>query len=181
MPTFSYLSFRLNGSRLKGFTLLEVLVVLLVVSMMTGIAVISLPSFTQTDSFDHESARLKAVFRMLGEEAVMQSNDYGFQINLLEAGRRFEYEFFLYDAQYEEWQLLTEPPFNARELPPEIRLSLDVEGKALDIVAEDAPSVLILSSGEITPFDLHISHANNRALENRLTTDGLSDVDWAKE
>ena len=176
MLTFSYLSFRK-----QGFTLLEVLIVLFVVSIMTGIAVISLPTFTQTDSFDHESERLKAVVRMLGEEAVLQSNDYGFEINLPEAGSHFGYSFYLYDARYEEWQLLMEPPFNSRELPAEIRLFLEVEGKTLDFLAEDAPPVLILSSGEITPFDLRMSHAGNRVLEKTLTSDGYSDVDWAKD
>ena len=73
------ISFYPNFSR--GFTLLEVLIVLFIVSLMTGIVVVSLPSFTQSDYFDRESQRIRVLIRMLSEEAVTQSNDYGLQMS----------------------------------------------------------------------------------------------------
>jgi|TARA_B110000240_G_scaffold97807_1_gene110718 general secretion pathway protein H len=167
--------------RRKGFTLLEVLVVLFIVSVMTGITVINLPGFAQTDGFDYESDRLKAVIGMLREDAIMQSNDYGLQIQRLDAGDNYGYEFYIYDAEYQDWQALTELPFSARSLPEEIALSLKVEGDDVQLQGEDAPPVLILSSGEVTPFTLLIAHRDNVALNRTLGSDGYSDVDWQEE
>ena len=167
--------------RRKGFTLLEVLVVLFIVSVMTGITVINLPGFAQTDGFDYESDRLKAVIGMLREDAIMQSNDYGLQIQRLDAGDNYGYEFYIYDAEYQDWQALTELPFSARSLPEEIALSLKVEGDDVQLQGEDAPPVLILSSGEVTPFTLLIAHRDNVALNRTLGSHGYSDVDWQEE
>jgi general secretion pathway protein H len=167
--------------RRKGFTLLEVLVVLFIVSVMTGITVINLPGFAQTDGFDYESDRLKAVIGMLREDAIMQSNDYGLQIQRLDAGDNYGSEFYIYDAEYQDWQALTELPFSARSLPEEIALSLKVEGDDVQLQGEDAPPVLILSSGEVTPFTLLIAHRDNVALNRTLGSDGYSDVDWQEE
>jgi len=165
----------------QGFTLLEILVVLFIVSVMTGIAVINLPGFAKTDSFDYESQRLKAVISMLREEAIMQSNDYGLQIKRLDAGESYGYEFYVYDAAYQDWQELTELPFSARSLPVEISLSLKVEGDDVQLQGEQAPSVLILSSGEVTPFTLLIAHRDNAVLNKTLESDGYSDVDWQED
>ena len=164
-----------------GFTLLEVLVVLFIVSIMTGIVVINLPGFARTDGFDFESERLRAVIGMLREDAIMQSNDYGLQIRRLDAGQTFAYEFYVYDAAYQDWQVLTELPFSARSLPKEIALSLKVEGDDVQLQGEQAPPVLILSSGEVTPFTLLIAHRNNMALNRTLESDGYSDVDWQQK
>lgn len=167
--------------RRKGFTLLEVLVVLFIVSVMTGITVINLPGFAQTDVFDYESDRLKAVIGMLREDAIMQSNDYGLRIQRLDAGDNYGYEFYVYDANYQDWQALTELPFSPRSLPDEFALSLKVEGDDVQLQGEAAPPVLILSSGEVTPFTLLIAHRDNVALNRTLGSDGYSDVDWQEE
>lgn len=167
--------------RRKGFTLLEVLVVLFIVSVMTGITVINLPGFAQTDVFDYESDRLKAVIGMLREDAIMQSNEYGLQVQRPDAGDNYGYEFYVYDAEYQDWQALTELPFSSRSLPEEFVLSLKVEGDDVQLQSEEAPPVLILSSGEVTPFTLLVSHRDNATLNRTLESNGYSDVDWQEE
>jgi len=173
------ISFYPNFSR--GFTLLEVLIVLFIISLMTGIAVVSLPSFTQSDYFDRESQRIRVLIRMLSEKAITQSNDYGLQINRYGGSGVYGYEFFRYDEEYQEWQPLNESPFKPRKLDLELSLSLRVEGKTFDVFARGAPPVLMLSSGEMTPFELDIRQEKKSGLLKTLNTDGYSDVDWLKQ
>ena len=48
----------------RGFTLIEILVVLFIVSVMTGIVVSSIPTLVVTDTFDTEMRRLKALMTL---------------------------------------------------------------------------------------------------------------------
>jgi type II secretion system protein H len=69
----------LNRAFMRGFTLIEILVVVLIVSIMSGIAVTQLPGFVQTGDFDLESRRLKTLLDMAREEALVQATEFGFK------------------------------------------------------------------------------------------------------
>jgi len=161
--------------RVRGFTLIEILVVLFIVSIMTGIAVVNLPRFTQTGDFDTEANRLKVVLEMLREEALVQANEYGLR------PERKGYQFFIYNEMHQVWELLQERPFTSRTLPADIRLSVRVEGHELQFGEEDAPPILILSSGEITPFELRIESDKDDDLQRTLESDGYGAIVWQGE
>lgn len=159
----------------QGFTLVELLVVLFIVSIMAGLAVVNLPRFAQTGDFDTETERLKVVLEMLREEALIQANEYG-----LQPGEK-NYEFYVYNEISQVWELLQERPFSVRELPADIKLSLSVEGHELQFGEQDTPPILILSSGEITPFELQIESTTDDRLTRTLESDGYGEVIWQGE
>ena len=163
----------IRNNTMRGFTLIEILVVLFIVSIMTGIAVVNLPRFTQTGGFDTEADRLKVVLEMLRDEALVQANEYGFK------PETNGYQFFIYDDLQQNWVLLEERPFSERELQGEVQLSLTVEGDELKIDEQgEAPPVLILSSGEITPFELEIQSKIDRELVRILECNGYGAISW---
>ena len=159
----------------RGFTLIEILVVLLIVSIMTGVVLVNLPRFAQTDDFDTEANRLKVVLEMLRDEALVQANEYG-----LRPGRR-GYEFYIYNERLQVWEVLAERPFTARTLPADVSLSVRVEGHELQFGEDDAPPILILSSGEITPFELRIESNLDDELLRTLESDGYGAIVWQGE
>jgi general secretion pathway protein H len=162
-----------RGHTMRGFTLIEILVVLFIVSIMTGIAVVNLPRFTQTADFDTEADRLKVVLEMLRDEALVQANEYGFK------PETNGYQFFIYDDLQQNWVILEERPFIERELQGKVRLSLTVEGDELNLGEEgEAPPVLILSSGEITPFELEIQSEIDHEIVRILECDGYGAISW---
>jgi general secretion pathway protein H len=142
------------------------------VSIMTGLTLVNLPQFTQTGDFDSEVDRLKVVLEMLRDESLIQANEYGFR------PERDGYNFYIYDEIKQSWELLEEKPFASRELPDNIRLSLRVEGDDIEDDEQEAPPVLILSSGEITPFELEIKSYSDRNLARTLESDGYGDIFW---
>jgi general secretion pathway protein H len=158
---------------MRGFTLIEILVVLFIVSIMTGIAVVSLPGFTQTGEFDTEADRLKVVLEMLRDEALVQANEYGFK------PETNGYQFFIYDDLQQNWVILEERPFTERDLQGKVRLSLTVEGDELNLGEEgEAPPVLILSSGEISSFELEIQSEIDHEVVRILECDGYGAISW---
>jgi len=159
-----------------GFTLIEILVVLFIVSIMSGLVVVNLPSFTRTQDFDTEARRLEVLLQMAREHAVVQAVEMGFTVE--DDG----YSFYYYDEIAQSWAQMQQAPFGVRKLPETMTLSLEIVGKGFSLADnEDAkgPKLLLLSSGEATPFELEIFQQPD--LSKRLQSDGYSDIEWVED
>ena len=175
MPIFSSVS---CSKSFSGYTLLEVLAVLVIVSLMVGITVVNMPALLQTDHFEQESDRLRVMFSMIRDRAAMRSEEYGFRVNTATYGEQFEYAFYLYDERLQTWEML-EAPFSSHIIPRGIRLNLSVEDDVMQLPYEDEespPPVLVLSSGEITPFELLMENVDDPDFNRILSTDGYGEV-----
>jgi len=160
-----------------GFTLLEILIVLFIVAIMSGVVVANLPSFAQTDDFDTETRRLKTLLDLARLEAQVQTSEFGFKPS------QRGYEFRLYDESQDKWLPVQARPFSPRELGAEITLSVKIEDNSMKLGGETstggAPPILILSSGEITPFELTLTTVG--AVSRTLLADGYSELRWQDE
>lgn len=163
--------------RITGFTLIEILVVLFIVSIMSGIVVANLPSMTRTGDLDTEARRLAALLSMARQDAILEANEYGFMPD------RNEYRFYIYDDMAGQWKLLTESPFETRHLSSELALSATVEKSPLKLTGkgkEKMPPILLLSSGETTPFQLTLSMPSaDRA--KTLVANGYGKLEWQQD
>ena len=160
----------------KGFSLIEIMVVLFIVSIMTGIGIANLPSFVQTGDFDLESRRLKVLLEMAREESVMQAVEFGFTPS------RTGYTFSVLNEVEQKWVKYELAPFKPRQLPEDMKLELDVEDMNFILNAESesrVPPLLLLSSGETTPFTLTIFQGQE--LRKSLESDGFGDIDWLED
>lgn len=153
-----------------------------IVAIMTGITVANMPSFARTGEFDTEARRLVALLRMAREQALLEAREFGVEISA--AG----YEFVAFDPATGTWASVTARPLQARTLPEGLTLALEVEDSAISLgdPADDesgeqkVPPVLLLSSGETTPFELTIAMPAEQ-LSRTLVADGYSDIGWAND
>ncbi len=162
----------LKDISLGGFTLLEILIVLLMVSVLVGVTVPNLPAVVDTADYDLEARRLELLLNMARGEAVLDSVEYGF--DLTDQG----YEFFRYDDTLQRWRR-QESPFQARRLPDSLRLRVRVADPVFSLDGENLPAVLILSSGETTPVVLTL--VDNDDYERILETDGYGPFTWRED
>ncbi|XOV88672.1 MAG: type II secretion system minor pseudopilin GspH [Pseudomonadota bacterium] len=167
-------------ARQAAFTLIEILVVMFIVSVMTGLAITNLPGFVRSGDLDLESARLATLLEMAREEALQGAEEYGFR------AEPTGYAFLLFDDLTGEWQELQTRPFQPRQLSEGIRIRLRVEDNNLSLLALDEnsddgaerdPPVLLLSSGETTPFELTLTEASGET-ERTLVADGFNRLHW---
>lgn len=139
--------------RHRGFTLIELLVVLVIIGITVGIAMLSMGDGGRGRLLDTESRRLASLLELATEEAVLQSAILGFW--LTEDG----YGFMRLEG--EKWRPLEDHLFRERRLPPDMAFDLSVEGVPAQLAgpggkAPEEPQVLILSSGELSGFELRI-------------------------
>jgi general secretion pathway protein H len=162
---------RRGYQRQSGFSLLELLVAVAIIAVFVGAAVLSV-GITGTDRDNEQQlARLKGLVDLAHEEALMQSRDIGVFFS------RSAYRFYIYDYGMQKWlvpagdRLLAEHVLDDRqaiELTVEDRDIILPETFEPDDLDDPKPQVMILSSGEVTPFEARISRDSTES-EQALT------------
>ena len=152
----------------QGFTLIEILVVLLIVTILAGLTVARLPAIANDADLDTEVRRLQLLLNMARSDAVMDSTEFGFRLN----PRGYEFLSFRDDVQ--RWEKAA-APYHAREVEEDIKITLRADSEGLQIAGKQVPKLLILSSGEVTPFELTLQ-ARAGGDQKTLTSDGYSEI-----
>ncbi|MEK1907890.1 MAG: type II secretion system minor pseudopilin GspH [Pseudomonas sp.] len=167
--------FPTRSKSVRGFTLIELLVVLVLLGVLVGVAVLgSGIAASPARKLNDEGERLSSLLRVLLDEAVLDNREYGLLID------RQSYQVLRYEPQRAEWQALAE---QGHALPDwvELKLELDEQAVGLPQAAQKkdskalVPQVLILSSGELTPFRLRLSGRERGAPVLLLASDGFNE------
>lgn len=163
------------------------MLVVLVIGLLAVTVSLALPDSAQ-QRLDRDARRLQAQLALALEQAIYRNRDYG--VLIAEGGYRF------YQREGETWVAVEEPRLGEQPLAEATRLHLEMEGErvqaallqASDSMAhaevelsttvaarsEDkeplAPQILILSDGQVSPFELTLTHPdaarNARLLAN---------------
>lgn len=131
----------------KGFTLLEIMVVIAIIAIILSFAVIAID--TEPEELANGEKRLTALMKLLSEDSVLNSREhralfsktgYGFQ--RLENGK---------------WLELEDGLFRPRTLPAGFSLTVAIDHEPVLLEEKTLrAAILFLSSGEITPFTITI-------------------------
>jgi len=137
----------------SGFTLVEVMVVVVIIGILINFAVLSLRSYSPADQLNEEAQRLRSLLQVASEEALLRSRFIG--VDITETGYAF------LALEEETWQPVDDSLLRARELPQEVRLSVTTALPPSDDEEKRTPEIILLDSGEITPFDLKLSSSQS--------------------
>ncbi|PIY20890.1 MAG: type II secretion system protein GspH [Deltaproteobacteria bacterium CG_4_10_14_3_um_filter_60_8] len=142
--------------RRAGFTLIEVLVVLVIISIVLGVVTLNVDH--RRDDVAEAVRRLGAIVRLASEEAVLRSRELAMQVE--PGGYRF-----LEIGKDGFVPVEGDEVLRPRQLPEGLELTLALEGEPVQLVAaEEADGkedqrparIFLLSSGEVTPFELRL-------------------------
>src|SRR5690606_25511824 len=149
--------------------LVELLVVLVLIGTLVGLAVLGGGFAGPGRELRAEAERLAGLIGLLAEEAVLDNREYGLRIE------PDQWQVLAYDGRrWTPWE--NRPP---QRLPHGVEARLELEGRPLRLAgakgpAASAPQVLILSSGELSPFRLQLIERRPDGLQLELASDGFN-------
>jgi general secretion pathway protein H len=161
----------------RGFTLIEVLVVVVIVGIISAVVLLSFGVLGDDRSLQQQARRLSSLIALASDDALMQGRDFGLEFS------RTGYRFLEFDPQTRRWyEVVGDDLLRPRSLEDPLQMALALEDREVslgerfaameederedgdDALADDyAPHVLILSSGDVTPFDLRILRPTDRS------------------
>lgn len=162
-------------SRQTGFTLIEILVVMVLLGLLSGVAVFTLGSGKQQRELANEAQRLHALLRMASEEAILTNSEIGFSID--EDG----YEFLEYDDREFTWSDSKVAILKSRQFPEWVVVEFQRDGENRNILGseeDDAkrPDMMLMSSGEVNPFTIRLQVDKNSDGQFVISSDGLEEI-----
>ena len=145
--------------RSKGFTLVEILVVVVIMVIVVSFAILAIGTSGRDTQLDEETRRIEGLIGLLHERALLEGRDFGLAVEPA------AYEFVVYDSRRDRWRPFDqEHEFRRRELPKGVSFQLQLDSQIVVIKPIDrnlstdqappAPQVAIAASGEGTPFRL---------------------------
>lgn len=160
----------------QGFTLLEIMLVLLLMGMISVSVVMTLPNHSSTDENIHwQAQRFNTLLQFAQDEALMSGLELAIEF------KENSYQFAFYDQDSKKWLAAqTQQLQTLVELPSVISFEYELLGSVWDEIETDdqddfvdesylvdiegddkikslTPQVYIMSSGEITPFSVTFS------------------------
>lgn len=154
-----------------GFTLLEILVVVVIIGVIVSAATLAIGVLGQDREVEEQARRFWTVLRQAREEAELQSQDVAVFV------AADSYEFLRYEPRLNDWTMLADDPLYApRALPEGLRFRLWIDGR--EIVLKPTlpdrsdkqehekwpPQIMVLSNGDVMPFQLQIERDQAQAL-----------------
>jgi general secretion pathway protein H len=120
-----------RASRAAGFTLLEILVVVLIIGIVTAGMLLSMSFAGKDTDLETESKRLLSLMNYAREQAELQTRDYGVFFG------QHGYEFVVYDVRTGAWRQVSEDDaLRERNLPSGLDFKLIVDARPI-VLNED--------------------------------------------
>ena len=151
-----------------GFSLIEILVVVVIISLMTAIATLAIGD-SQAERMKHKSEQIAAVIDYAQERAIFNSDELGIYFT------NNSYAFYELSGSTDkdgkrkaEWKSINnDKVLSERSLPDGLVFEVFLEGIKIVLAKKEKikPHVYILSDGSVTPFEViitdNIDHSHN--------------------
>lgn len=144
-----------TGRKQAGYTLIEILVVMVIISIVGSVALLTMSHNRNTRYRDFTSA-LTTTLNFAEQQSLLTSN----LIGLMMTSNGFQ--FYTYHSTHDAsspWQVITTGPLQPRIFPSHTYVKLAIQGVPVTL-AEDfshpAPQIVFSTNGDVTPFTLSI-------------------------
>ncbi|MCF6288806.1 MAG: type II secretion system minor pseudopilin GspH, partial [Proteobacteria bacterium] len=140
---------------ISGFTLIEILIVVVLVSILTVMGVQMLSSGSVERNLQQHGKILQASINYACDQATLQNRVYG--VNFFNTGYQFS------QLVQQQWVEVSAANLSYREIVDGTLLNLKIDGQTI-VLSDDvgeSPQLMCAASGQVTPFELILSDATD--------------------
>ena len=159
-------------SKQSGFTLVEIMVVLVVLGLFAGMAILTMG---QNDNLvlEREAKRLFEVIKLAQDEAIMHGTEIGLTVQ--------SDKYYFSRLQENKWlKLGDDQQLGVHKIAGGIELELRIENDKVIHISDpesesesesesELPEIILLSSGEITAFEINLEQQPKQAASFQVT------------
>jgi len=161
----------------KGFTLIEILVAVVIISIILGIALLKFDIDNYETLLKQEAGRISRMLELADQQAIFQGQDIGLLIE------DKQYEFYVYTKQ--SWKPLQDKLLKKKTLPPDMEITLTLDGlrtrPQTSNSVDKKPQIIVFSSGELTPFEIRLSQISHPELSYVLSNTKTGKLELYRE
>lgn len=201
LPFAMYRLQRQNLKLQQGFTLIEIMVVLIIIGIGAALVSLSIGDATRPQQTKAVARQLYGAMSLALEDAVFLNKQLGlrFDFSGKEQEIAYSYQWLLYDEGTKKWAPMTAEGFDEQELPDFIQIEIEVEGQKIIIggnrkddtllaVEHDKddkkpqlyPDLYFLSSGEMQNFTIAINDKNTPESQYMVAGDALGQMTFKR-
>jgi len=147
-----------------GYTLIEILIVMFIISIVTSIALLSIGKNQnkQLESFANEFSQMVTLAE---EQAMLQPSILGLSV------RADAFEFSAFHPGVGEkkpaWIAVEERVLGKRRIPDDIQVGIEAGGNKTaasgeDDAASSVPQIIISTNGDLTPFTVYVGRKGEK-------------------
>ncbi len=139
----------------RGFTLIEILIVMLIISIIAGVATLTIRPNPRKE-FEAVANRFNRVILLAEQEAMLRPATLGLGMT----AQHYQFFIFIRDRKKHRsfWQPITQSILAQQNFPNNTQISLSVAHKAAP--TDGSPQIIINQSGDITPFNILMGKQN---------------------
>lgn len=134
-----------------GYTLVEILVVMLIISIVTSVGLLSI-RYNDNKRMESIANEITQLFMLAEEQAMLQPATYGVIID----NKTLQFTQLQHAEKQTTWQPLQDHVFKQQVMPGDIEMQLKIKNADSSVTANNQPQVIISENGDITPFTLYI-------------------------
>jgi len=136
----------------RGFTLVELLVVVVLVATLMGTVILGFTGADTEQRLKGNAEQLAYAIEMARQFALQRNREWGLYVE------PDAIEFAEFDPEQDDWITQTDRPFGSVAVMDNVTLRVESAelGDLPSAERDRLPEIIIFSSGEVTPFTVHL-------------------------